>query len=108
MAVGALSALAAAGVRVPEEISVAGFDDIPIARYVTPPLTTLRVDVAELGRRALGLLVDAVRRPSSPAPRRETIATTLVVRASTRGARTPEPCAPPDREPRGRTQGEKS
>jgi len=108
MAVGALSALAAAGVRVPEEISVAGFDDIPIARYVTPPLTTLRVDVAELGRRALGLLLEAIRQPSSAAPRRETIAATLVARTSTRAPCSPDAGAPPDRTARGRTQGEKS
>ena len=108
MAVGALSALAAAGVAVPEEMSVAGFDDIPIARYVTPPLTTLRVDVAELGRRALGLLLDAIRQPSSSAPRRETIAAILVARASTRALRTPDAGAPPDREARRRTQGETS
>lgn len=108
MAVGALSALAAAGVAVPDEMAVAGFDDIPIARYVTPPLTTLRVDVAELGRRALGLLLDAIRQPSSTAPRRETIAATLVARASTRALRTLDAGAPPDREARRRTEGETS
>ncbi|WP_116092063.1 LacI family DNA-binding transcriptional regulator [Sphingomonas crusticola] len=51
MAVGCLQALRAAGVRVPEEIAVAGFDDVPIARYLA--LTTARVRIAEIGARAV-------------------------------------------------------
>ncbi|HVT58507.1 MAG TPA: LacI family DNA-binding transcriptional regulator [Thermoanaerobaculia bacterium] len=64
MAVGVLAALAGAGVAVPEEMSVAGFDDIPIARYVAPPLTTIRVDIADLGRRAFVLLQAAIDQPA--------------------------------------------
>jgi LacI family transcriptional regulator len=82
MAVGALAALAAAGVQVPGEIAVAGFDDIPIARYVTPPLTTVRVDIAEMGRRAFALLHQSLAGNASAAPRGECITTTLIVRAS--------------------------
>jgi LacI family transcriptional regulator len=52
VAMGLLSALAERGVRVPEDISVTGFDDIPFARYLTPPLTTASVPVAELGEQA--------------------------------------------------------
>ncbi|HWI01092.1 MAG TPA: LacI family DNA-binding transcriptional regulator [Propionibacteriaceae bacterium] len=52
VAMGLLSALIERGVRVPEELSVVGFDDIPFARYLTPPLTTASVPVAELGRHA--------------------------------------------------------
>lgn len=81
MAVGALSALRDAGVDVPRQISVVGFDDIPIARYVTPPLTTIRVDIAELGKRAFAVLLDALARPSARG-KRECIATNLVVRKS--------------------------
>jgi LacI family transcriptional regulator, galactose operon repressor len=58
MAVGALGAFRESGVRVPEDIALTGFDDIPIARYVTPHLTTMRVDVAQLGRRAFDLLIN--------------------------------------------------
>ena len=58
MAVGALSAFRESEVRVPEDIALTGFDDIPIARYVTPHLTTMRVDVAQLGRRAFDLLIN--------------------------------------------------
>ncbi len=61
MAVGALSALREAGVRVPEDMGVVGFDDVPIARYLSPPLTTVQVPIAELGTRALEALLRAVR-----------------------------------------------
>jgi LacI family transcriptional regulator len=82
MAVGVLAALAAAGIDVPEGMSVVGFDDIPIARYVAPPLTTMRVDIAELGRRAFGLLLDALTDPGTHQSRHDRVATTLVVRGS--------------------------
>lgn len=86
MAIGCLSALLEQGLRVPEDISVAGFDDIPIARYVTPALTTVRVAIAELGTRAMELLLDGIDQ-EGPRPRRhETLGTELVVRTS---------CAPP-------------
>ncbi|WP_066520874.1 LacI family DNA-binding transcriptional regulator [Curtobacterium ammoniigenes] len=52
VAMGLLGALAERGVRVPDEISVAGFDDIPFARYTAPPLTTATVPTAELGEQA--------------------------------------------------------
>ena len=52
LATGLMGALSDQGVRVPEQISVVGFDDIPFARYLTPPLTTASVPVAELGRHA--------------------------------------------------------
>jgi DNA-binding LacI/PurR family transcriptional regulator len=57
MALGALRALAEAGRRVPGEVSVVGFDDIPEAPYLLPPLTTVSQDFAELGRRSLDLLM---------------------------------------------------
>jgi LacI family transcriptional regulator len=52
VAMGLMSALGEHGVRVPEDISVAGFDDIPFAQYLTPPLTTASVPVAQLGEQA--------------------------------------------------------
>jgi LacI family transcriptional regulator len=83
MAVGALAAIAEAGLSVPGDVTVTGFDDIPIARYVSPPLTTIHVDIADLGRRAFALLHNAMTHPSSKAPRkRERAETTLVVRKS--------------------------
>jgi LacI family transcriptional regulator len=109
MAVGALAALAEASVPVPAEMSVAGFDDIPIARYVAPPLTTIRVDIADLGRRAFGLLFEAIQQPSDPAPRRDCIATTLVVRGSCRSLETStKPSPQSHRELCGGRKGEES
>lgn len=84
MAMGALAALREAEVRVPEEIALAGFDDIPIARYTTPPLATVHVPICELGERAMLLLLDALTN-SDHEPRREVVSTTLVVRGSAGG-----------------------
>jgi LacI family transcriptional regulator len=52
VAMGLLSALIERGIQVPAELSIVGFDDIPFARYLTPPLTTASVPVTELGRHA--------------------------------------------------------
>ena len=81
MAIGALRALREALVRVPGDVALAGFDDIPIARYVTPALTTVNVAICELGRRAFEMLLDEIGTHSSN-PRREKFPTRLVVRES--------------------------
>jgi len=81
MAVGALSALSERGIDVPDEMTVVGFDDIPIAHYVTPPLTTIRVEIAEVGRRSFAVLCGAIRERAH-SKRQECIGTTLVVRKS--------------------------
>ena len=94
MAIGALSALRAAGVRVPDDIAVAGFDDIPLARYMDPPLSSVHVDIGALGERAFERLEAAVRDGGRGGPVTvERFPTTLVVRGSCGGAR------PPPREP---------
>ena len=86
MAVGLLGTLVAAGVRVPEDIALAGFDDIPIARYVSPPLTTIHVPIADLGIDALEALAD--RLESHEADLTTTVMPVqLVVRRSCGGAR---------------------
>lgn len=82
MAIGALSALREHGLRVPEDIGVAGFDDIPIARYVNPQLTTVHVDISALGERATRLLFSAVDGEPRREKRQELLATTLVIRGS--------------------------
>jgi LacI family transcriptional regulator len=61
MAVGCLFALTGAGLRVPQDVAVAGFDDIPIARFVRPSLTTMRVNIADLGERAAATLIATLR-----------------------------------------------
>jgi LacI family transcriptional regulator len=80
MAIGALRALRDAGIAIPEQMSLAGFDDIPMTRYLTPQLTTVRVDIAELGRRAVEYLVAAL--DGATPKKHEVIPTTLVVRES--------------------------
>ncbi len=83
MAVGAMLALHEARVDVPGEISIIGFDDIPIARYVTPALTTVRVAIDVLGARAASLLFRALADPIiSTAAHREVIPAELIVRHS--------------------------
>jgi DNA-binding LacI/PurR family transcriptional regulator len=81
MAVGALRALADAGRRVPEDVAVVGFDDDPIAQLASPPLTSVRQPIEEMGREMARLLVvqmgDAQR-----VARRIVLATELVVRPS--------------------------
>lgn len=81
MALGLLRALAERGRRVPEDVSVVGFDDIPEAGYFLPPLTTVRQDFGELGRRALRLLVDTISGHDS-AGSRLPVVPELVVRSS--------------------------
>jgi LacI family transcriptional regulator len=84
MAVGALSALRDAGVDVPTHMAVVGFDDIPVARFLHPPLTSVRVGIAQLGERGASLLLSAIaeRPPPGALPRRHLLATELVIRAS--------------------------
>ena len=82
MAVGAIGALHGAGLRVPDDVAVVGFDDIPIARFLTPPLTTVRVPIAELGTSATERLIDALHGGVPLAAHREVVPTSLVLRAS--------------------------
>jgi len=87
VAIGLLRRLARRGLRVPEDISVVGTDDTLVAQLATPQLTTLHVDLAQLGKVAVELLLDLIARgpaaaPGSPSPAiREPL--DLVVRAST-------------------------
>jgi LacI family transcriptional regulator len=83
MAIGALALLAERGIAVPDEVSVAGFDDIPVSRDVTPALTTVCVPMAELGARALALAFGEEHSDL----RVEHLACELVLRASTAPAR---------------------
>lgn len=78
MAIGAMAAVRDRGLRVPEDISVVGFDDIPIARDVTPELTTVRLPLVEMGARALTLALDGEDQPVV-----EIAPATLIVRGST-------------------------
>ncbi|MEV0893935.1 LacI family DNA-binding transcriptional regulator [Promicromonospora sp. NPDC050262] len=82
MAIGAIRAVERAGLQVPHDVSVVGFDDAPEAEYLSTPLTTVRQDFAEVTRLAVHRLVRAVEgRP--PAERQRLVPTQLVVREST-------------------------
>ena len=83
MATSAMSVLRDAGIRIPESLAIAGFDDVPLARFLTPPLTTVHVPIEELGRRAMRMLISSVVRGAPTKPTVELIPTTLVVRGST-------------------------
>jgi LacI family transcriptional regulator len=80
MAVGALLAFQDAGLRVPEDVAMVGFDDIPLAGLVRPALTTLKIHIAETGRNALERLVRLIGSAADTAC--EVVRPELVVRAS--------------------------
>jgi LacI family transcriptional regulator len=90
MAIGALLALQDAGVRCPEDVAVVGFDDVPIAALMRPALTTLRIELAETGRRAMDRLVALIAASNDPQATPdaacEIIRPQLVVRQSCGGA----------------------
>jgi len=66
MALGAIRALREAGLEVPEQVSVVGFDDIPLAAYLDPPLTTVRQPMRESGKLAARLVIRTLGNPSRP------------------------------------------
>ena len=81
MAIGALRALREAGLRVPEDVAVVGFDDLPQSARTEPPLTSVRQPIYRLGTTAVDSLLDLFEYPDS-SPRRIVLPTELVVRAS--------------------------
>ena len=81
-AVGALAAAAQRGLRVPHDLSIAGFDDIDLAKATTPALTTVRQPLQEMGRMAVSLLIRLLERHRLDALHVE-LATELVIRDST-------------------------
>ncbi|MFN8620352.1 MAG: LacI family DNA-binding transcriptional regulator [Chloroflexota bacterium] len=81
-AVGVLMAAAERGLRVPDDLSVLGFDDDPGAARTNPPLTTVRQPLRDMGRTGVEVLLRRMRDPDAP-PERVTLPTQLVVRGST-------------------------
>jgi len=82
MALGCLYAFNEAGVKVPADIALAGFDDIPLARFVHPTLTTMRVSIAELGGLALTRLLQSIESEESQPSTLQTLVPELIVRES--------------------------
>jgi alanine racemase len=82
-AIGILNAAIDAGVRVPEDLSIVGYDDIPAASWTCPRLTTVHQPIREKGRLAARRLIDLARSPDGHHPATDVLPTRLVVRAST-------------------------
>ncbi|MCU1527997.1 MAG: LacI family DNA-binding transcriptional regulator [Frondihabitans sp.] len=82
MALGVYESARALGLRIPEDLSVVGFDDLPESRWVSPALTTIHQPIAAMGEAALRLMLRMREQPGSPVQREE-LATTLIGGAST-------------------------
>jgi LacI family transcriptional regulator/LacI family repressor for deo operon, udp, cdd, tsx, nupC, and nupG len=89
VALGVLRALAELGVRVPEDVSVIGFDDLAIADYLAVPLTSVHVPKHEMGRRATEILIRHIEAREALPPVKEYLAGELVLRDSTRPLKPP-------------------
>lgn len=84
VAIGLCRALTELGLGVPEDVSVVGFDDVPLLEYLTVPLTTVRVPTSEMGRIATQMLIRHVESKQSLPPQKVYLEAELVVRRSTR------------------------
>jgi LacI family transcriptional regulator len=82
MALGALRAAAEAGCSVPQDLAVVGYDDLELAHFTNPPLTTIAQPKKEVGAQAISLLVDRISRKSRP-PSRLVLPPELIIRRST-------------------------
>ncbi len=90
MAIGAMRELQTAGIRVPADVAVVGFDDMHLSSMLTPPLTTVRQPMRLLGQRACSRLLQRIGDPTLP-PQVERLATELIVRESCGCGPTPAP-----------------
>jgi LacI family xylobiose transport system transcriptional regulator len=83
MAIGALRAAREIGLRVPADLSIVGFDDVDLARYTDPPLTTVHQPIRRKGEEAVRLLLSGGRHRDDGPSEQQRLATRLVVRSST-------------------------
>jgi len=81
MAIGALRALREASLRVPDDVAVTSFDDLPFSAHSEPPLTTVRQPIQRMGAAAVETLMDTIAHPDYP-PRSVILPTELIIRAS--------------------------
>ena len=88
IAIGAMQALKEHGLRIPEDISILGFDDIVMTRFVDPPLTTIAQPKVEMGHQAVRLLIERIERPERP-PVKVMLETALIERKSVAPPRDP-------------------
>ena len=89
MAIGALRAARELGLRVPADLSIVGFDDLDVAEYTDPPLTTVHQPNRRKGEEAVRFLLDGGRQHATAGPAEHHFATHLVVRGSTASAPRP-------------------
>ena len=81
MAVGAIRAMREAGLRVPEDVAMVGFDDVPVAGQINVQLTTIKQPITRFGMKAVDLLIDLIENGTKPA-RRIILDTELIIRDS--------------------------
>lgn len=86
VAFGAMAAIRERGLSIPDDVALVGFDDVPLARYVDPPLTTVRLPAAELGRQAGKMIIGLIQNGGVVA-KQMILETKLIVRASCGAAR---------------------
>ena len=81
MAIGAMNRIQQAGLQIGRDIAIGGFDDIPLAAYVSPPLTTLHQPIYDIGRRTCAMLIEILsgKTPLNP---HVLLTPSLIVRAS--------------------------
>jgi LacI family transcriptional regulator len=79
-AIGAMAALRDANIKVPDEIAVVGFDDIRLARFLTPPLTTVRIPIEHAAKIAIDKLIELIETEESP--KSLILPTELIIRRS--------------------------
>lgn len=84
MAMGAMRAIHEAGLRIPQDVAVVGFDDMPLAAQLQPPLTTVRQPIRQTGYVAAEILISQIQEPASP-PQQVILPTELVIRGSCGG-----------------------
>ncbi len=93
LGIGAYRALHDLGKRVPEDTAILGFDDLDDAQYLVPPMSSVRMPIAQVCARAWELMQYRIEHPDDP-PRHESIKTQLVVRGSTGGPASPHTLQP--------------
>lgn len=83
MAIGVLSVLTQRGLKIPDDVAVTGFDDVDVAAFTAPPLTTLHQPRREMGMQAMRVLLNLINRQSESQPRATVMVGDLIIRSST-------------------------
>jgi len=95
MAIGAMWAAGEVGLRVPEDLSIIGFDDLNVSRHSNPPLTTVHQPIRQKGEEAARLLLRMIANPDMERPEHKTLETRLMIRGSTAAVPGHAPTAAP-------------